>query len=128
LGGTFLNETQLKPSARVEIKHLDKMWLGKSICLSLHIHTGQNTCVNCEPGEVMHKLKLEREKLNENAQHNYQTRADLDKQRKEATKLMKKKFVNANLRFSYQIIILHNNYIFFVNYHGIVNLSRVDHF
>jgi hypothetical protein len=30
----------------------------------VHIHSGSDSCISCEPGEVMLKLKLEKEKLN----------------------------------------------------------------
>jgi hypothetical protein len=60
----YLNDSKLEPNQNYEVKHLDKLSLGESnsVILSLHIHSGINTCIGCEPGEIMHKIKSEKEK------------------------------------------------------------------
>jgi hypothetical protein len=111
-----LNDIKLSATVKAELKHHDKVRLGDSVCLSLHIHTGQNTCINCEPGEVMHKLKLEKEKSTVNAEF-AKTKVNLDKQRKETAKSIKKKYIKQKIfTFPYLTWIIES----FENFKGTV--------
>lgn len=73
------------PNEKYPIKHGDRLDLGTSVTLLLHIHNGSNTCVQCEPGEMMQKFKLEREALERMCQVNLET------ERREINKQLKKK-------------------------------------
>lgn len=68
------------------IKHGDKLRIGNKIALLLHIHEGTNTCINCEPGEVIHRLKLEKESKSLCLEKNK------EELRRENVKLIKKKY------------------------------------
>ena len=41
------------------LNHYDRLDIGSSVSLLIHIHSGSITCVHCEPGEVMEKFKSE---------------------------------------------------------------------
>lgn len=86
--GTWLNEKKLESKVETKLQHGDKLFLDKAICLLLHIHQGSNTCINCEPGEIMHKLKLEKESLISNEKKISHDREDI---RRENVKLIKSK-------------------------------------
>ena len=88
LTGTFVNESKLEPLEKNEIKHLDMLSLGSSLKFALHIHSGKNTCVNCEPGEVMHRFQLEKQAKNVMKRP---TSQDLNRLRNETAKSIKKK-------------------------------------
>lgn len=81
--GTFLNKKRLEANEKVQIKHLDKVLFGNTICLSLHIHPGQVTCIGCEPGEVMLKYKT---------RSCASLKPDLESSRKETLNSIKKKY------------------------------------
>ncbi len=49
-----MNGKLLKKNERYDIKHGDLLKVSTTTIL-LHIHNGANTCINCEPGEVMSK-------------------------------------------------------------------------
>lgn len=88
--GTFLNEKRLEANEKVKIKHLDKVFFGSTICLSLHIHPGQTTCIGCEPGEVMLKYKAKTSAL---------LKPDLESARRETLNSIRKKYGLKNRDF-----------------------------
>ncbi|RNA43431.1 angiogenic factor with G patch and FHA domains 1 isoform X2 [Brachionus plicatilis] len=87
--GTWLNEKKLETQIETELRHGDKLLLGKSVALLVHIHEGSNTCINCEPGEVMHKLQLKKESIIENEKKFSYDRENI---RRENVKLIKSKY------------------------------------
>lgn len=78
----------MEANKECELKHGDNLCFGKAIFLLIHIHEGSNTCINCEPGEVMHKLKLEKEILTLNEEKLSYDREEI---RKQNVKLIKSK-------------------------------------
>ena len=48
-------------ATQVEVKHGDILGIGNLVDLLVHIHSGSVSCSNCEPGEVMLRLKKEKE-------------------------------------------------------------------
>lgn len=78
----------METGIETELKHGDRLSFGKVVALLIHIHEGSNTCINCEPGEVMHRLKLEKEILTLNEQ---KLSFDREEIRKENVKLIKSK-------------------------------------
>ena len=58
----YLNERLLeeKKEKSYELKHGDLLKISNTIFL-LHIHSGLNTCIHCEPGEVMSKASKQEE-------------------------------------------------------------------
>lgn len=85
--GTFLNDVKIEPTEEgLDIKHGDVLRVGDSFSLLLHIHLGSNTCIGCEPGEVMSKLKLQNDQQKGEIQSKSKEEA-----RKETNRLIKKK-------------------------------------
>ena len=62
--GTFINGEKLIPTQKYPLNHCDRLDIGSSVTLLIHIHSGSITCVHCEPGEVMQKLKSEQNNRN----------------------------------------------------------------
>ncbi|CAF0943482.1 unnamed protein product [Brachionus calyciflorus] len=89
VSGTFVNDKKLDLNEEIELSHGDTLKIGDAIKLLIHIHEGSCTCINCEPGEVMHKLKQEKLKMMKNIQMNEKTKEDL---RRENVKLIKSKY------------------------------------
>ena len=56
----YLNEKLI--DKRNELKHGDLLRVSETVFL-LHIHSGTNTCINCEPGEVMAKASKQESNL-----------------------------------------------------------------
>ena len=86
--GTYINEVKIEPGEKRIIKHGDKLKIGLSVCLLVHIHSGSDSCISCEPGEAMLRLKLEKEKLN-NPFLDFKSKEEV---RRETMSSIKKKF------------------------------------
>lgn len=83
--GTIVNDKQLAPNEMCEINHGDTIKIIDTSIL-LHIHQGLNTCINCEPGEVMSKLSQNAQKTE------FLTAKEKEKLRRERNKELKKKY------------------------------------
>jgi hypothetical protein len=82
----YLNEKLI--DKKIELKHADILRVSETVFL-LHIHSGANTCINCEPGEVMAKAsKQESNFIGPNL-----SAADKEKLRRNRNLEIKKKYV-----------------------------------
>jgi len=79
--GTFINGEKLIPTQKYPLNHCDRLDIGSSVTLLIHIHSGSITCVHCEPGEVMQKLKSEQkqQKFNSGKMSAEETRREINK-------------------------------------------------
>ncbi|XP_066929815.1 angiogenic factor with G patch and FHA domains 1-like [Clytia hemisphaerica] len=84
--GTYINDERIADarceSEPIEVTHRDFIRIGETT-ISFHVHTGNETCFDCEPGNIQAILEAEKEKA---------TREDLNKQRKHEVKSMMKKY------------------------------------
>ena len=104
-----MNDIELNKSERVKINHCDKLKIGSSFEFSLHIHSGMDSCIRCEPGEIMHKLKLE--KYNLDSAISTLNIKSKDEIRREKIKSIKKKYLLIFYDFKRQIWFkINNNY------------------
>ncbi len=69
------------------ISHGDKLDLGNNLSLLLHIHSGTVTCLNCEPGEMIRKLKRSDEKQISTEKNN------IESERRKRNQSIKTKYV-----------------------------------
>lgn len=83
--GTCVNDKPVAANETCEINHGDIVKIIDTTIL-LHIHQGLNTCINCEPGEVMSKLSLNAQKSE------YLSGKEKEKLRRERNKELKKKY------------------------------------
>jgi predicted component of type VI protein secretion system len=84
---TFLNDLLVEKEKQCPIAHGDRLRLGGYL-LSLHIHAGSNTCVKCEPGEMVEYFK----KLNSNANASINDKKEnFEAERRKQLKSIKKK-------------------------------------
>ena len=83
-----MNGIRVEQDNHAELSHGDKLGIGNHVILLIHVHQGSITCINCEPGEVMHKFKLEEEERMKKIQF----KSDPEVSRREVNKLIKKKF------------------------------------
>ena len=82
-----MNNIRLAPNKKFKIMHGDMLRIGRNKML-LHIHVGSTTCVRCEPGEVMAKLKRESELARSGRPQRQQ---DRESYRRETNRELKKK-------------------------------------
>ncbi len=87
-----MNNTKLNINERIQINHNDKLKIDDTFEFSLHIHSGMDSCIKCEPGEMMHKLKLEKDNL-ESAISTLNIKSK-DELRREKIKSIKKKYLS----------------------------------
>ena len=84
--GTFINDERLAdpkiPSDPVEVTHRDFIQVGDTV-ISFHVHVGNETCFDCEPGNIQAIVEAEKQK---------ELKEDLNVQRKQEVKSMMKKY------------------------------------
>jgi hypothetical protein len=79
----YINDIKIEQNEKFPIQHEDRIRISNT-CLLIHIHSGLNTCNNCEPGIVTAKLAEEAK--------NKEKEAPIEKQRRETIKDIKKKY------------------------------------
>ena len=84
--GTYINDERLAdpkcPSDPVEVTHRDFIQVGDTV-ISFHVHVGNETCFDCEPGNIQAIVEAEKQK---------ELKEDLNVQRKQEVKSMMKKY------------------------------------
>lgn len=84
--GTLINDERVADpksnSDPVEVTHRDFIQVGDTV-MSFHVHVGNETCFDCEPGNIQAILE---------AQKPVEVKEDLSKQRKHEVKSMMKKY------------------------------------
>lgn len=84
--GTYINDERLADpkikSDPVEVTHRDFIQIGETV-ISFHVHVGNETCFDCEPGNIQAIVEAEKQK---------EIKADLNVQRKQEVKSMMKKY------------------------------------
>ncbi|GAB6019974.1 Angiogenic factor with G patch and FHA domains 1 [Chamberlinius hualienensis] len=88
VNGTFLNDRLISKTNRHALEHGDTIALGKTKLL-IHIHKGNETCDDCEPGQVQAAMAAANP---ETKVVKILTREEKEKERKRELKQMRKKY------------------------------------
>ncbi|XP_030625004.1 angiogenic factor with G patch and FHA domains 1 [Chanos chanos] len=108
--GTVINGTRiLQPKSRCDpcpLSHGDEVKMGETV-LSFHIHTGNDTCDGCEPGQVIAHLSKHRR---EDGTGTILSREDKETQRLRELKQMKVKYGLKNSEYEENTTLKNSKY------------------